>query len=170
MPTLLEINEEFLSFKAALDAAGDELTPEVETALDSWFADLRDRMNAKMDAIGGLIRNYELRAAARRAEMERLAIRVRVDEANARRLKQRLLEFLDANEIQRYETERYLFSACNNGGKTPVETPALAEELPPQFRKVEWKPDLDAIRTVLEHGGHVPGCRLKERGRHLKLS
>ncbi len=33
----------------------------------------------------------------------------------------------------------------------------------------EAEPDKEAIRAVLESGGGVPGCRLKERGESLRV-
>lgn len=172
MSTLIDINADLVAFQTLLDECGDELSPEAAAALDEWFAELSAKQTDKLDAYGAVIRQFELRAVARQAEIDRLAVRVRVDQNNAKRLKDRLLAFLDAQEVSKVETARYKFSACNNGGKLPVKLPEDVGTLPAEYRRVETRviADQEKIRAALEEGREVPGCRLLPRGRHLRIS
>jgi|SRR5579859_4856384 len=170
MTTLLRINDDLLAFRALVEECDGELTPDADAALTGWFAELVASQDDKLDAYGALLQEWTLRAAARRAEIERLQIRVRVDEANVRRLKDRLLQYLDAQEIRTLETERYKFTACQNGGREPVQTPADAKSLPLDYQVFQVSPNVEAIRDALKRGEKVEGCQLMPRGRHLRLS
>lgn len=170
MTTLLEINADLLAFKALLDEANDELSPETEQAIEAWFSELTTNRDAKIDNYVAYCRDLQLRAAARKEEAERLLKRVQVDENTAKRLKQRLLDFMQQQGERSIETARYKVSVCGNGGKTPVDIHAMPDELPAEFQKVKVEPDVDKIRTALEAGAKVYGCWLGKRGQHLRIS
>jgi len=175
MPTLLQISGELLAFIALLDEAADadgELSPEAAETLDRWFADLSQDRDLKLDNYAALIRELTLRAAARREEKERLERRVSADEHVVDSLKTRLRMFLEAQGIQKVETQRYRIALCQNGGAQPYALDVPAEQLPEQYRRSEttYRPRVEAIRDALVAGQDVPGCRLLPRGRHLRIS
>lgn len=174
MATLIEISEELLLLADVLDeATGEdgEIDPTVAAQLDEWFAELSQDRDDKLDNYGALVREMTLRAAARREEMERLKMRVEADENKVKYLKQRLLEFLDAQKTPKVETRRYKFLCCGNGGVQAVDMSATSTELlPKEYQKIEVRPDTDKIRETLLAGGSVPGCVLKPRGRHVRIS
>ena len=74
MATLLAIADDLVAFRQLLEeAAADddgELTPEADAALESWFAELGHQRDAKLDAYCALIREWTLRAAARRSDVK----------------------------------------------------------------------------------------------------
>jgi hypothetical protein len=170
MSTLLQISEGLLAFQRLLDESDGELTPEVEAALDQWFAELSDARDQKLDAYAALIRECTLRASVRKAEQERLALRVRVDEKLAKALKERLKLFLEVQGISKVETQRYRITVCKNGGKQPLEVNADPSALPAVCQRITIAPDLDAIYKHLESGIPVAGCRLLPRGKHVRIS
>lgn len=176
MPTLIEIGADLSALEQLLEEAaeaspGGELNDDQAAAFDAWFAELEHDRDRKLDSYAALIREWTLRAAARREELERLQLRVRVDEGQAARLKQRLKEWLEANGLKKIETRRYKLTVCRNGGKTPLDTSmANVAELPEDLRRVVVTPDNDKIRERLEAGGDVPGCRLLPRETHLRIA
>jgi len=173
MATLLEISEDLLALndliEGDVDATG-EISPEAAAALDQWFAELTQDRDRKLDNYGALVRERTLRAAARREEMERLAIRVRVDENQVKYLKQRLMEFLIVQKTPKVETRRYKFSCCGNGGVQPMDVPERPEDLPKDYQKQVVAADTEKIRADLAAGKTVAGCCLRERGKHLRIT
>src|SRR4051812_33370942 len=109
MPTLLQIGDDLTALEQLLDglAEGEITDAEIEDALEQWFAEVQGDLAAKLDCYCALIREWQLRAAARREEAERLAKRVQADEGNARRLKDRLQFFLQTRGVKKLETPRY---------------------------------------------------------------
>lgn len=168
--TLIDIAEDVI----ALDDLLDELEGDVsgQDAAVAAFLEENDRaLSTKVDGYAGLISELEHRAAVRKAEAKRIADLAKAEENRARYLKQRLLHALDAMGIGRVDTDRYRVSTANNGGKIPVVCEVGVDDLPEQFvrTKIEHKPDLDALREALEQGAEVPGVRLGERGRSLRI-
>lgn len=173
MSTLLQISEDMLALNNLIDEATSEdgeIDPAVQEELDRWFTTLLKDRDNKLDNYGALVRTLELRAAARMAEMERLAKRVAVDTNQAKYLKQRLREFLDMHKMPKVETRRFKFNCQNNGGVLPMQLPDDATTLPEEYQAVVIKADTDKIRADLAAGKDVPGCSLGTRGRHLRIS
>jgi Siphovirus Gp157 len=174
MPSLLEINADLVAFRQLLEETAEanagEITPEAEQVLDEWFAALGQERDAKLDNYVALIRDYTLRAAARREEMERLAMRVKVDENQARRLKDRLKLFLELQGQKKIETARYRIAVAANGGKQAVEVLVPAGELSAIYQRLKVEVDTEALREALTAGKEVAGARLQPRGTHLRIS
>lgn len=172
MSTLLQISEDILALNNLIEEATSEdgeIDTAVAEALDQWFTTLLKDRDNKLDNYGALVRTLELRAAARKEEMERLAKRVAVDTNQAKYLKQRLREFLDMHKMPKIETRRFKFNCQNNGGVLPMQLPDDPETLPKDYQRVEIKADTDKIRADLVAGKQVPGCSLGVRGRHLRI-
>jgi hypothetical protein len=172
--TLLQISEELVAFRSIVeenaDAAGGEITPDVEATLDAWFADLQRDKRAKIDNYCAFVRELELRASVRRAEQDRLAKRVHADEATAKWLKTRLKTFLEIQGERCVETDRYKVTVCANGGKLNLDVAPPATELPPEYQTVQTVANMDAIRSALAEGKEIAGCRILPRGSHLRIS
>jgi len=172
MPTLLDIAADVAAIAALVDDCDAELTPDVEEALTAWFAEVRGAESVKLDGYACYIRTLELRAAARKEEQERLAKLVASETNKAKRLKERLRQYLEATGQRRIDTARYRVTLAANGGKAPLVTPANARDLPPEYGEVrtEFVPDMDRIRAALERGETVPGCSLLPRGNHVRIA
>lgn len=166
MPTLLDISEDVRALQAALDEEAGELTP----ALEDWFAKVQADLEGKTDNYCALIREFELRAAVRKEESDRLQKRIAADMGLARRLKARLQSFMEETGTPKIETPRYRVSVAGNGGKEPLEINAPPEDLPPDCQRVTVEADTDALREYLKAGQEIPGVKLLPRGKHLRIS
>jgi hypothetical protein len=121
--TLLEINNEYLAFRAALEAAAGvdgQIVPEAEAELNSWYASINENLNAKLDNMACYIEDLESRASARLAAAKRLQRRAEIDTTLATWLRKRLFDFLQAQQIRKVETERYTVGVVGNGGLPPT--------------------------------------------------
>ncbi len=170
MKTLLQIADEHLAFAALIEEADSELTPEIESALDTWFSEIGAEKQQKVDNYCALVRTMELRAACRKEEMERLARRVQVDTNNAKRLKDRLKLFMELTGERKIETDRYSVRVQNNGGKVPMEISVQPDRLPPECQRMKIEADTDKIREMLESGAVIDGCTLGVRGTQIRIA
>lgn len=174
--TLLEIGDERARHMEALEAllteiGGDVSDEDVDAALTAWLAEADAPLKDKLDAYGAVIREKELRAAARNAEAERLGGLAAVDLNAVKRMKDRLRWFFEAHELQKVETDRFRFTLASNGGKAPIDLAVKdASKLPEWARRVKVEPDLEAIRSRLERGEELEFASLAERGRHLRIA
>lgn len=177
--TLLEILDERAEHIAALEellfeVEGDVSEECAEAAITAWLAEADIPLRAKLDAYGAVIRERELRGAARKAEAERYGGLAEVDLNTAKRLKARL-HWLFVNEgIEKMETERFKFTLANNGGKAPVLIHVSPSELPEWARRVTVSADTEAIRGEIEERERTGAMGLDfaaigERGRHLRI-
>jgi hypothetical protein len=170
MTTLLQIAADAQALLDLIDAADPELDAATEAALDAWFQEVEVAEATKLEGYCRLIRTLELRAAARKEESERIAKLVRADENKARALKLRLQFYLEIAGKKRIDTATYRITLAANGGKPPLEIPPNAAELPEQFQRISVSADVDAIREALDRGEAVFGCRLLERGKHVRIA
>lgn len=164
---------------ASLFAIGDSLQDilfrieendgELDAALEAWFENVQEDLQAKADGYAALISEFQARSLARKAEADRLAELSATDANMAKRLKNRLLAFMEMNSIPRIDTPRYRITVAKNGGLVPVKVMVTGEELPPSYQRHAITPDLDAIREALLAGKEVPGAALLPRGCHLRV-
>ena len=155
------------------ESGGDVSDPEVEAALDHWFASLAHERNEKLDGYATVIREMEARAEIRKAEAKRLRDRATVDENIAKRLKDRLVWFFEEHGLKTIETERYRLTRARAGGKTPVILKVDPADLPERFRRVKEivSADKDAILEAIESGQDVSEyAEIGERSQYLKIS
>jgi hypothetical protein len=164
--TLLEISSDVKHLADVLeDCADGELAP----AIQQWMESISEAEQEKLDNYCALIRDVQLRIAARQEERDRLQLRIQTDENLVAKLKGMLLWYFNQHSIRKYETERYRISVARNGGKLQVEVDLPAEHLPAAYQIVEVKANKDAIRTAMEAGENVKGCRLLPRGEHVQI-
>lgn len=166
--TLLDISDDLVALGDLLTEAGGDIDAG-DGALQAWFEQLGEERDEKLDNYCALIREMELRASVRMAELERLQLRVAVDQNAAKRLKDRLKLFLDIQGISKLETRRYKVGVQANGGKLPLEVTVAAEQLPERFQRVSVTVNSDAIRAAIEAGEAVQGCSIGERGTHVRI-
>lgn len=153
------------------EVGGDVSEDDAEAAIDRWLEENAHALGDKLDGYGTIIRQFEERAAFRKAEADRLRALAQTDENNVKRLKDRLRWFFETHGIQKQETARFKFSLAANGGKAPLELLVPPEEIPSAWRTevVTYRPETDAIREALEKGTELRFARLGERGRHVRL-
>lgn len=174
MRTLFHITEDLDALADMLIESGGEISDDEQgSALEAWFQELGEERDQKIDNYCTLIEEMEGRAAVRISESERLANLAQADERAATRLKTRLRDYLEGQGIAKLKTDRFNLTVAQNGGKAPLTIPDQwrhdATTAPEQYHRRTIRLDVDAIRTDLESGQDVPGCRIEERGTHLRI-
>lgn len=149
---------------------GDSCDPEGAVAMREHIDALVGAFDAKAESYAALIRNAESRAEARKAEATRILALSAADSRLATRLRQALMEAMQATGRTTVQTALFALSVRQNGGKRPVVVED-EESIPEQFRIPTFgsKLDRDALRDALESGESVPGASLGERGVRLDL-
>jgi hypothetical protein len=174
MRTLFKISEDLTALAELLtDVDGDVSPGEQSDALEIWFDELGEERDQKIDNYCALIAEITARADARAAEIKRLSALVATDRVAADRLKDRLQVFFSVQGIQKLKTDRYNLTVAKNGGKSPLTVPdewrVEPSTAPEEYHRRVVHLDVEAIRTDLESGQDVPGCRIEERGTHLRI-
>ena len=166
---LYELTQEMIELDDLLASADDPDDPAIAEAIERAL-ELHGARESKVDAYCALIAEINARAAARKAEAQRLADSARVAENNVKRLKARLLEAFNAMGIGKLETERFTVSVANNGGKAPLEIDPEIDPatLPKEYQRITISPDSDAIRAALATT-KLPFAKLGERGQHVRI-
>src|SRR5690606_18631289 len=119
--TLWEIGSDLEALEALLmEVGGDVTDEEAERAIDAWLEEMREAEAQKLDRYGALIRTLEARAEIQKAEAKRLMERAKVNENAVRRLKDRLLAYMDRRGTPKLSGNLYSFTARDNGGKLPL--------------------------------------------------
>lgn len=187
MATLRQIADDVLALEDMLaELGGDVSDEEVDAAITRWMEENQHNLDNKLDGYCTLITQWDDRGQARLDEAKRLIELGRMDHARRDRLKERLLWFLTQHPVGqqkvgfngkiKVETDFHQIAVQKNGGKTPVqikpyhypETEYLEGDHP-EFVRVRYEWDMDAIRAYLEKGGTLPFATLGERGVHLRI-
>lgn len=151
-----------------------------------------EKQLAKVDGIAGVLQQFRSWGELRKAESKRYADLAKQAEEDYQRLADYVLALMEERGAKKLEGARYKLTAAGNGGVAPLEIaqPDLvplelksvtlrvdadqAEDICEQFLgHVELiggpEPDRRRIRERLEAGEGVPGCRIGDRGKHLRV-
>lgn len=192
---LIDQREEVLERMAAMSP--DELTasPEIGQELSVVEGLIRDYLKRevrKVDSIAFACKEYEARAEARKAEAERMRASADRDAETAKRIKAMVLEVMQEFGEKKLPGRLFTITRQGNGGvhaltiaqpdlvplemkRCTVELVAtaaqdFAEKFAGQYRILEMAhPDAKDIRSALERGVGVMGCRLEPRGEHVRI-
>ena len=178
-PTLYAIGEDLLALDALLfEVGGDISEEEAAAAIEQWFAENEAALVKKLDGYGYLVRRQEADGKFLDEEIRRLTARKQARENGAKRLKDRLKDFLQQHGMKDVETDHFRFAIQKNGGKRPVEVTVQPEALPKKFQRVKIEADNEAIRQELERLNpdpdaetvtHLKFAMLHPRGTHLRI-
>lgn len=170
--SLYAITEELDTILSYLDQEG-VTDDEKQAAVDEWLNGQSDEIEKKVDDYCAMIRDREDWAARRKQEAQALASMAAQDERTARFLKERLQGFFERVGIEKMRTLHFAPRVQQNGGELPLMIDPLYEAdpslLPQAYTKVVKVIVRDELRDALEKGASVPGCRLGDRGKHLRL-
>lgn len=136
---LFEIGEVYRRIDAAIDEAGGEILPEVETALAAM--DVLE--SEKVDAIACLIREAEAEEQAFRDEATIFTEKARLAEKKADRLKAYLLEHLKGRNLDKIKANR--FTVRRGRSSTPTIRWVGDTPIPRDFARV--KVELDSAKA-----------------------
>jgi len=168
---LLQLNEEMDALDQLLaEIDGDISDDAVAEYVGQLSEEIGEAFNEKVDAYCALIREKELRVAARKEEAERLQMRARTEQRDIDWLKGTLKYVLQTRGMKKAGNKRTA-TVCNNGGKTPLDLRVAPDQLPEDYREtvVSYKPNDAAIRTALDEGKELPFASYMDRGTHLRV-
>lgn len=164
--SLYQISAEIQSvLDAMLEGGVDDAA--AQAALDEHLTGLDAALESKADRMAGIIRELEVRAAARSDEARRIRTLAATDEALAGRLKERLKAAMETSGKLRIDTPNFRLSVAGVGGRQSMEV--IPEQVPATFTITRVEPDKERIRAALEAGEMVPGCALLPRGTSLRI-
>jgi Gp157 protein len=192
--TLYEISQELVELKALRDDAeytGDtEAVKVIDGQIQEW---VKGCLATKADGVRGYLKTRQAQWAEWQEEVNRWTALAKAAREDVERFKEYVLDAMRLLDAKRIEGSRgdVLLRRVGNGGVKPLVI-AQPNLVPDSHLRVtvtipyeEWKqldswgnsllvraapdPDRAAIRKTLEAGGHVPGCRLDERGEHLRV-
>lgn len=163
--------EEILSSETFDEAELDQLSEQYLEAT-SLADDAINRYAYLIEARSLRSKNRLAEAKNQRAIADGLKALAQQDENLVKRLKGRLMEFLDRRGVKKIETDRFKISVQNNGGDPPLiidEEYSLADivEHYPELLKVEL--DYAKVKEALKAGKELPFARFGERGRSLRI-
>lgn len=170
-PTLYEVGVEFARLETLLYEQGGEWTPEVEAAFTALGEMERDRV----DAYQHVIANLTAHATGCQEEAKRLAEKADVALNAAKRLKERLKEYMEVRGVTALQGDRWLAVIQRNGGKPPLVLDLPVEQLPSRFVRYTPAPDSDALRAAAMTDGSVIGpegvqiAHVDPPGTHLRF-
>jgi hypothetical protein len=171
--TLFAIGGELQALQELLvERDGDVTDPEIAAAVDAWFATIAADEGAKLDGYIGLIRQNDMEAAAAKEESERWTMKARARENAAKRLKDRLKQYLEFTGRTKATSATGRVAAIQaNGGKVPL---TIADgidpvQVDPSYQRIKVEFDTEKIRSSLEAGDDVGFARLEPRGNHLRI-
>ena len=144
-----------------------EMTKEVETLYsllqndeidEQTFADTFEAMSTdKIEGYCQVIRQLSADEGMFKAEIDRLSKRKKVCENAQARLKERMVDYLTAANIDRINTGTFLVSIAS----TPSVNITDEEKIPIEYRISQpYKIDKNAIKTALRTDISVPGAEI----------
>ncbi len=172
MGTLFEVGAELEALSALLEEVGGDISdPTVESAINTWFAEIMSNEGAKLEQYARLIRRWESEAEIARAEAKAYAARASSREKSVDRLKDRMMQYLLGTKRTSVKTETgRTISIRQNGGKMPIVymNGATPDTVPSKYTRRDFDPE--QIRAALLAGEHLGFARLADRGIHIRIT
>ena len=191
--TLYQIADELVALKQLRDDADYEGDAEAVKVIDGQLQEwIQGCLATKADGIRGWLKHLAVQAAEWQEEADRFTALAKKAREDGDRLKTTVLYAMQLLEMKQVAGSRgdVLLHRRRNGGVKPLVI-AQPELVPDELHYVvvslplhEWGKVLDQvvalrvdrpaphpglIRAALERGEHVMGCRLDDRGEHLRV-
>lgn len=166
MSNLYEITGQYLQLQDLLESGEYD-----EETLQDTLEAIGGEYDDQVESCCKVIRNLEASVSALKFESKQMADKAKTFQKSIDTLKANLFNSMKATGIKKAGGAVFTVSIQKNGGKTPVITAPDADtsKLPDQLVIVTEKPNLDAIRELLEAGKVVEGFSLGERGESLRI-
>jgi hypothetical protein len=162
--------------------------------IDGLIRDYVSREVKKVDNIAWAVKDLRAKSAAKKQQADELYAKSKADEETADCILQFSLEVLQQSGSKREEGKLFKLTRQGNGGAQAL-TIAQPDLVPDKFKRVrvvlslavwselvkdypeleyvtpkpETEPDNGAIRSALQDGEGVMGCRLEERAEHIRI-
>ena len=163
MANIWDLTAQYKHLQTALECDPDD---EELTAL---LAEVKDDIKAKADGYAKIIKNFEAEVDGLDAEIDRLTKRRNSRKNSIKRLKENLMYSMKETGETKFKTDLFSFGVQKVGGKEPLELTVSPEELPDELRRVEYKPNNDAIREYIISTGDLSYGVIKERGETIRI-
>lgn len=167
---LFEITSEMYSLIERLEVALDDESAELmnHEPLLQWLGEVDNQAKEKIDAYGWVIKMLETEADQAREIRDDFDRKVQVRKRRIDLLKEMLKNHLQATGQTKVEGKDFKVALQKNGGALPVDI-YDETQIPGELTVTSVRPNMDAIRSRLDHGDDVPGARLGERGQHVRI-
>lgn len=175
----------------------ENYTPAITEELavvDGLIRDYLKREVKKVDSIAFCVKEFEARAEARKAEAERMKASADRDAETAKRIKEMVLQVMQEFGEKKLPGRLFTITRQGNGGVQAL-TIAQPDLVPDAFKRVlvsmplifwaeltaqrpgltsaatinRLEPNTEAIRESLLNDQGVMGCKLEERGEHIRI-
>ena len=160
MATIYEIRDDLKYFYDFISDPENTYDDQIiKDTLESLEGELEDKIEAYMHVMVQL----ETDADGLDKEIARLTARRDACRNPAKRMKETILQTLQAHGKPKIETEHFRLSVAKNGGLQPLK---ITGDVPAEYCKLE--PDNGKIREALK-SGELDFAHLEERGVHLSV-
>ena len=169
--SLYQLTEEFSSLRDAVEWTDPETGEVLEgDALLPILAALKGDIAQKAGGVLCVAAEFKHRAAAFKAEEDRLAKRRKVLENAAERLKAYVRDSMEAMQLKKLEANTFKVVLVA-GRETVAMDPERREDVPEQLRTYEWKPlTKEATEQFKETGTLPPGFTVKRGESYVRIS
>ena len=165
MSNLYEITGDLLTLQSMMeDSVEDEVLMDTLEAVQGEY-------EIKLENCCKVIKNLEADMDALKNEAKRLTDKRKVLENNVERLKKAMFDSMKAVGKEKVKGQLFTVAIQKNGGVIPVVAAPDVDtnKLPDELVIYTEKPNLEAIRELLEAGKSVDGFSLGERGESLRI-
>lgn len=160
MSSLYELTGEF---HALYELATSE---EDQQAFLDTLEGLKGELEVKAGGYIHVIKQLSMEADECDKVIEAFKAKKATRENNVKRMKEALLNAMDAANIDTLTAGEYTLKIANNGGVQPLK---IDGDVPDSFTKVIIEPDSKKIRDALVEGQKLDFAHLEPRGRHLNI-
>ncbi len=160
MSSLYELTNEFEMLYEL--AASDE----DEQAFFDTLEGLKGELSAKAGGYVHVINQLGMEAAECSKVIDAFKAKKEVRENHIKRMKEALMDAMDAAGVDKLPAGEYTLKIAKNGGLQPLK---IDGEVPDNFKKIIYEDDKDKIRKALNDGEELEFAHLEERGRHLNI-
>ena len=162
MDTLYSLTDDL---KRLLELA-PSLDPEDAQAFEDTLTGILGARDDKLDGYAVVIRTMEAENELTDHEITRLQNRMKARANRINRMKERMMESMNATGQRKLETELHTIAIQKNGGVQPL---TITGEVPAEYIKQKPITDTDKIREALNRGTKLSFAHLEERGEHLVI-
>ena len=158
--TLFDLKEQF---RLLYELATSE---EDEQAFLDTLEGLKGELEVKAGGYTHVIKQLEMEAKECDNVIAAFKAKKEVRENHIKRMKEALMEAMDAAGVESIPAGEYTLKIAKNGGLQPLK---IDGDVPDSFTKVIVEPDNKKIRDALLEGQELEFAHLEERGRHLNI-
>lgn len=168
--SVYQLGLDWQEIQSRLTESDGEITDEIEAKL----AALTDGEADRVDAYRVVVSRFEAQAEMLGKEIEGLSAKQATALRAAKRLKDRLLGYLEARGVEKLDGNIWVAAKTKNGGLRALTVHASVDRLPPELVVFTTAPDTARIRSMADADGRVTIdgeliAELAPAGHHLRF-